>query len=106
VDAHYESSANRVVIEFRYGQSIGIPVTSIPEVRGATACQLAGVEVTDDAIRWNDLDVDISVPGLLSDWLGPRFSTAAAGRIGGKSKSRAKGAAARANGKKGGRPRS
>jgi hypothetical protein len=51
------------------------------------------------------VDVDVYVPGLIERTFGPRLLAAAAGRRGGRRKSKAKAAAARANGAKGGRPR-
>ena len=106
VGVHYERSGNRVVVELRDGTALGIPLTALPELQCATVRQLEAIELSGEALRVDELDIDISVAGLLSEWLGPRFSTVAAGRIGGKSRSRAKAAAARANGRKGGRPRS
>jgi hypothetical protein len=52
------------------------------------------------AIEIRSLDLDISVSGLIADLVGPIWARRA-GRI----KSPAKAAAARANGRKGGRPR-
>ena len=74
-------------------------------LKNATPQQLAAVELAGEGIRGDELDVDLSVRGLLADALGPRFSTTAAGTIGGRAKTRAKAAAARAIGAKGGRPR-
>jgi hypothetical protein len=51
------------------------------------------------------LDVDIYVPGLVGVAFGKRLFAAATGRTGGSRTSKAKAAAARANGAKGGRPR-
>ena len=83
-----------------------VPVSAIGELRGATLEQLAMVTVTPlrDALAWDDLDVHVYVPGLLAEILG-LMDPAAAGRKGGSSRSEAKAAAVRENGKKGGRPR-
>jgi len=56
-------------------------------------------------LHWEGLDLDLSVPGLLSSLSsGPEW-LAELGRIGGRNSSAAKAAAARRNGHKGGRPR-
>jgi hypothetical protein len=105
VKVHFDDTSDRLVIDFRDGASLRIPKRALPELKGARRKSLERVELVGDAIRWDELDVDVSVRGLISDWLGPRFSTESSGRMGGRSKSRAKIAAARANGRKGGRPR-
>ena len=66
--------------------------------------QLAQVEILGAGygLHWPALDVDLSVPGLLSGLFG---TASAMARQGGRSTSSAKAAAARANGAKGGRPR-
>ncbi|MBM3270213.1 MAG: DUF2442 domain-containing protein [Candidatus Sericytochromatia bacterium] len=83
-----------------------VPVAPASELAGASAEQLAKVEVTPlrNALAWVDLDVSIYVPGLLAEILG-LVDPAAAGRKGGASRSAAKAAAVRENGKNGGRPR-
>jgi hypothetical protein len=105
VDVRYERDGACIVITMRSGMSLVVPRSRIPELKGATARQLESVEVSGEAVRWDGIDVDVSVPGLLSQMLGPTLSTQAAGRRGGAATSPAKAAASRANGKKGGRPR-
>jgi len=105
VGARYSRSEDRIVVSFRDGKSLAVPRKGIPELGNASAEQLERLELAGEGIRWADLDVDVSVHGLISEWLGPRFSTAASGSLGGRSRSAAKAAAARANGAKGGRPR-
>jgi hypothetical protein len=57
-------------------------------------------------LRWASLDVDLYVPALVAGIFGTRsWMTRELAAIAGRSKSAAKAAAARANGKKGGRPR-
>ena len=103
-DVSYERSRDRVIVSFRDGKSLAVPRAGIPELVDASPEQLEHVELAGEGIRWDALDVDVSVPNLISEWLGPHFSTSASGRMGGRSRSRAKAAAARANGAKGGRP--
>ena len=102
--ARYDRSRDCIIVVFRDGKSLTVPRVTLPELRAAKLDQLEDVRLTGDALRWEGLDVDVSVPALIGDWLGPRFSTIAAGRQGGSSRSPAKTAAARANGIKGGRP--
>jgi hypothetical protein len=105
IDVRYERDGECVVIRMRSGMSLVVPRSCIPELEGATARQLENVEVSGEAVRWDGIDVDVSVPGLLSEMLGPTLSTQAAGRRGGTATSPAKAAASRANGRRGGRPR-
>ncbi|HEX7051184.1 MAG TPA: DUF2442 domain-containing protein [Longimicrobiales bacterium] len=105
VAVRYDPVSDDVVIGMRGGKSLIVPRAHIPELREATVEQLGRVQPAGEAIRWDELDVDVSVPGLLSELLGPHLSTRASGRRGGAVRSPAKAAAARANGKKGGRPR-
>ena len=58
------------------------------------------------ALHWPRLDADFTVPGLLMGVFGTRaWMASELARRAGQSRSPAKAAAARANGRKGGRPR-
>lgn len=57
------------------------------------------------ALRWPELDIDVSVPGLAMEVFGTRDWMRELASRAGKSTSEAKRAAARLNGRKGGRPR-
>jgi hypothetical protein len=89
------------------GVVISIPVDHIPYLAGATSAQLKHVTVspTGAGVSWEQLDIDLSLDGLLINALGRSPLARALGRVGGAATSDAKAAAARANGKKGGRPR-
>lgn len=56
-------------------------------------------------ISWPQLDVDVSVPGLAMEIFGSKTWMRELAKRAGSATSAAKAAAARANGKKGGRPR-
>ena len=56
-------------------------------------------------IRWDALDVDLSVPGLLFSAIGPRERFSHLASLAGRARTDAKARAARANGRKGGRPK-
>ena len=105
VAVRYDQAGKAVVITLRAGTVLSVPRSHIGGLEHARREQLTRVELAGEAIRWDELDIDVSVPGLISELLGPRLSTQAAGRLGGSSRSRAKAAAARDNGAKGGRPR-
>ncbi len=70
--------------------------------------QLDKIEITPSGlgIHFPKLDADLYLPALLEGFLGSRrWIAAQMGRIGGKASTKAKSAAARRNGKLGGRPK-
>jgi hypothetical protein len=105
--ARYDRATGRVVMELSNGSVYEFPISSIPEMANASAKALAKVEVSPGgfALHWEELDADLSVPGLLMSSLGRREKLSEFARLAGRTKSPAKAAAARANGAKGGRPR-
>jgi hypothetical protein len=57
-------------------------------------------------VHFPKLDVDLYIPALLEGFLGSRqWMAAQIGKLGGQASTEAKSAAARENGKRGGRPR-
>lgn len=107
VEAHYESDGDVIALKFGRGGSMAIPRSAVPDLRRASASSLASVVVSPagDALSWPALDVDVYVPGLVERTFGSRLFAASTGRLGGRTRSKAKAAAAKANGAKGGRPR-
>ena len=105
--AHYDAPAGRVMIELSSGTIVGVPVRAIASLDGATPDELAGVGVDaiGSSLRWDTLDADVSVPGILFKQFGYSAVRKSAASAGGRVRSEAKAAAARANGKHGGRPR-
>ncbi|MGP6157705.1 MAG: DUF2442 domain-containing protein [Vulcanimicrobiaceae bacterium] len=89
-------------VDVAAGLAVRIPAKMIAELAAATPSQIRAVRLTPDGgtLEQRELHVDISVPGLLRDLLG--FDAQSRG---GKARSAAKVAAARANGAKGGRPK-
>jgi hypothetical protein len=105
--ASYHAKDNTLRIELTNGAEITIPVKLIPALTGASQSDVRAVEVLGrgGGLHWEALDVDLSVPGLVSSvFAGPEWM-AELGRVGGRRSSAAKAAAARRNGRKGGRPR-
>ena len=105
--ASYLAKENVLWIELANGAAISIPVKLIPALKGASPNEVRSVEVLGrgGGLHWEALDVDLSVPGLVSSvFAGPEWM-AELGRVGGRRSSAAKAAAARRNGRKGGRPR-
>ena len=104
LSARYDAKAERIIVELTNGATFAFPTALVEGLCEATPAQLAEVEVLGAGfgLHWESIDVDYSVPGLVSGVFGTaKWMAARAGRI----SSPAKAAAARANGAKGGRPR-
>lgn len=105
--ARYDASTGFVMLTLTNGYLFGFPAAGVPGLEKATHKQRAALELSPSGagVHWDELDADISVPGLLADAIGREASMSALARAGGSVSSDAKAAAARANGAKGGRPR-
>ena len=106
-DAGYDAGRDTIILKFRGGGSMMIPRRIVPGLERAAASSLEPIRVSPagDALSWPSLDVDVYVPGLVERAFGTRLFAAATGRQGGRRRSKAKAAAAKVNGAKGGRPR-
>lgn len=102
--ARYDARSKRIVIELKNGSTFAFPTKHVQGLEKATAAELAEVEVWGEgyALHWEALNEDYTVPGLLAGIFGTRKYMA---QLAGRARSEAKAAAARANGRKGGRPR-
>ena len=107
VGARYDPEGDLIDLKFGGGGSMAIPRKAVPGLQRASASHIAAIVVSPagDALSWPSLDVDVYVPGLVERAFGSRLFAAATGRRGGQRRSKAKAAAAKANGVKGGRPR-
>lgn len=106
--ARYDGRTRRIVVELTNGCSFVFPPRALQGMARAGEAALADVEVLGQghALHWPKLDADFTVPGLLMGVFGTRAWMASEfARRAGQSKSPAKAAAARANGRKGGRPK-
>jgi hypothetical protein len=103
---YYDSARDLVVVELDNGAIFCIPPHLIQGLDGVTAKEIADVELNSlgTAIRWDALNIDLGVVGLLAGVYGTKAWMRELARKGGKAASEAKAEAARANGKKGGRP--
>jgi hypothetical protein len=107
VDARFDRASDAVFLFFRSGASMTIPRGVIPGLKEqpASALEAMALSPAGDALLWPALDADVYVPGLVERVFGNRLFAAASGRRGGQRRTKAKVAAARRNGAKGGRPR-
>jgi len=105
--ARYDRASRRIILELTNGYLFAFPVRSVPSLNGATTSQLAAVQLdpSGSGLRWETLDVDLSVPGLLFSAVGVEERLRHLAGLAGGVRSDAKARAARANGRKGGRPR-
>jgi hypothetical protein len=92
------------MVELRSGYVFAFSPPRIPGLERANAEQLSEIRISPsgDGLHWDDLDVDVSLTGLMVDALNLREW---APRLMGEIRSEAKARASRKNGLKGGRPR-
>jgi hypothetical protein len=108
VSARYDRRTARVVVNLNTGVQVTFPVRLTEGLSGASQADLAEIEISPSGLglHWPKLDADVYVPALLQGVFGSKSWLAAQlGAAGGKVRSRAKAAASRENGRKGGRPR-
>ena len=107
--ARYDHHKHRVVVQLNSGVEVAFPTELAEGLAGASAKDLEEIEIspTGLGLHWPRLDADLYVPALLRGVFGSRsWMASRLGSVGGKVRSAAKAAAARENGRKGGRPRS
>ena len=106
--ARYDRRTGRVVVDLTNGCSFVFPARSLQGLAHADQSALANIEIlgAGHGLRWPSLDIDFTVPGLLMGVFGTRaWMASELARRAGRTRSPAKAAAARRNGRKGGRPR-
>ena len=104
----YDKRLRMVMVELHTGLTVAFRAATVQGLESASVADLSAVELDPDGfgLHFPTLDADVWLPGLLAGQFGSQqWMAAQMGRKGGKARSRAKTAASRANGSKGGRPR-
>ena len=104
--AGYDQLTGQLWVELSNGVTFLAPIILLQDLADATPEDLARVTLgpRGASLHWEKLGVDFSLVGLLAGLFGTRAWMAELGRRGGRAASASKAAAARANGRKGGRP--
>jgi Protein of unknown function (DUF2442) len=106
LSVYYNPASQELELELKNGSKLSIDTNLIQGLENATPNQRSDIQIEGEGygLHWETLDVDISVPGLVKGIYGTKAWMTHLGQKGGQVKSEAKSEAARANGKKGGRP--
>jgi Protein of unknown function (DUF2442) len=108
VAARYDPRTSRIVVRLNTGLELAFPPALMEGLAGASIEELADVEISPAGLglHWPKLDADVYIPALLHGIFGSRrWMAAQLGAVGGRAHSKTKAASSRANGRKGGRPR-
>lgn len=108
VAARYDQLTGRVVIELDSGLEIAFRPQQAQGLEAATPADLSEIEISPSGqgLYFPTIDADLYLPALLDGFLGSKaWMAARMGEAGGRATTQAKQAAARANGRLGGRPR-
>ena len=108
VSAHYDHKTGRIVIHLSSKLIVSFSPGDVEGLEDARSSQLSRIEISPSGfgIHFPAVDADLYVPGLFEGFLGSKaWMASRLGQLGGRSSSRAKKAASRANGRLGGRPR-
>ena len=108
VSARYDRKNNTIEIGLSSNLMVSFSPRHAQGLEKATPSQLQKIEISPSGfgIHFPRLDADLYLPAILQGFFGSRkWMASRLGQVGGKSRSVAKRAASRANGKLGGRPR-
>ncbi len=105
--ARYDRKTSHLIVTLHNDVELAVPVRLIESLAGADPAALSEIELSPSGLglHWPALDADVYVPALFDGVFGTRsWMASILGAEGGRATSPAKAAAARANGRKGGRP--
>jgi hypothetical protein len=107
VAACYRPSVGKLEVAFDNGVPLAVPAKLIQGLAGASTADLSKIEISPAGwgLHLPRIDADVYVPALFEGIYGSRAWMKQAARVAGSTRSEARSAAARENGKKGGRPR-
>jgi Protein of unknown function (DUF2442) len=108
VAANYDRARGQIVIRLSSRMDLSFSPHDAQNLENAKPAQLGEIEISPSGfgLHFPKLDADLYLPGILEGLLGSkRWMAARLGQMGGISRSPAKRAAARTNGKLGGRPK-
>ncbi|HEV3278396.1 MAG TPA: DUF2442 domain-containing protein [Terriglobia bacterium] len=108
ISARYDRESGRMVIDLSSSLTVSFSPRDAQGLENARPAELREIEISPSGfgLHFPKLDADLYVPGLLEGLLGSKeWMASRLGQKGGQSRSRAKRAAAKANGRLGGRPR-
>jgi Protein of unknown function (DUF2442) len=108
ISARYDPGRGRVVVKLRPNLELSFPPEDVQGLENANPSDLKPIEVSPSGfgLHFPKIDADVYIPAVLEGTLGSRkWMAARLGQSGGRSKSRAKRAASKANGRLGGRPK-
>ena len=107
VAARYDRRRDRIIVERNTGIELAFPPRIAQGLERAEPADLAAVEVSPSGmgVHFPKLDAHLYVPALLQGVFGSKaWMAAQLGAAGGRARTAAKAAAARQNGRRGGRP--
>jgi hypothetical protein len=102
------SGAGEIMLSLSTGVTLSFPYRKIRELEEASPPDLLTIEISPSGLglHFPKIDVDLYLPSLIEQFIGPRnWRAARLGGSGGKSRSPVKQKAARENGRLGGRPK-
>jgi hypothetical protein len=108
LSAHYDHKTGRIVVHLSSKLIVSFSPGDVEGLKDARPSQLDEIEISPSGfgIHFPAVDADLYVPGLLEGFLGSKtWMASRLGQAGGRSSSKAKTAASRANGRLGGRPK-
>jgi uncharacterized protein DUF2442 len=108
IAARYDRASRRVVIHLSSKLDVSFSPRDAQGLEHSKPSQLEEIEISPSGfgIHFPKLDADLYLPALLEGFLGSKaWMASRLGSVGGTSRSPAKRAAARANGRLGGRPK-